>query len=336
MRLHTIDANDYADTARYNFLSLVERDVSYAYVDTAFYQQRRTGIPTIGVGINLQVHGKLILQALGFDLDGSTLKGAALTAEQGYINQLLAAFNKEYPSDNTVDNQALAAFNAILQQRASNAVYTDPANFVSQQAFADFQRASQFILPSSDVSRQLLNDVLDGYTVPGQTFGGYEGVLNTWLTRTGVGGAQPDLLIHDSNERLVLLSLAFNSRTYASDQPGTPWDDRGLPTLLGPRTIGDRPRLFLHSCRARRSTAFPRCRASVEGTFNLGFEAVITEGVIPIGRITDLLDACGVQVRPEEFAVMMAALHIVTRESEVLLMGRDERIDSPLAIRSIA
>jgi len=99
MRLHT--AAGYQVTTRYNFLRQVEQDVLFAYVDTAFFQQRGTGIATIGVGINLREHAQLILQTLGFDVSGTGLTGAALVAEQGYINELLTAFGQEYPSDNT-------------------------------------------------------------------------------------------------------------------------------------------------------------------------------------------------------------------------------------------
>jgi Ca2+-binding RTX toxin-like protein len=216
MRLHTL-AN-YQTTGRYDFLQLVEGQRLFAYVDTK-------GIPTIGVGINLRVHGQLILQVLGFDLGGTVLTGAALTAEQGYITQLLNAFNKQnYPPNNGPNNQAFVAFNAILQQRASNPAYPEA-----------FQRTTQFELASSDVSRQVLNQVLDGYSVPGQSFSGYEILLDTWLVRTGLNNRQPDLMNPDSHERLVLLSLAFNSGVYGSDQPGTPWIDTGLPTLLGPK-----------------------------------------------------------------------------------------------------
>ena len=62
------------------------------------------------------------------------------------------------------------------------------------------------------------------------------------------------------------------------------------------RTTGDRPRLPIRSCLSRRSTTPSRCRASVEGTFNLSFEAVITQGVITIGRITDFLGSFRVHV----------------------------------------
>ena len=80
MRLHTI-AN-YQTTARYDFLSRVEADIPHAYADPV-------GIPTIGVGINLRVHGRLILQTLGFDLGGTVLCwGEAGSAENGRsVNQ---------------------------------------------------------------------------------------------------------------------------------------------------------------------------------------------------------------------------------------------------------
>jgi hypothetical protein len=201
MRLHT-EAN-YQTTARYNFLRLVENDLLFAYVDSA--NSDGTGIPTIGIGINLREHGRLILGSLGFDLNGAVLTGAALAAEQGYIGQLLDAFNQNYLSNIAVSNQALAAFNTILQQRASDPDYP-----------STFARTTEFVLASSDISREILITVLDGYIEPGTDAvkRGYEDLLDTWLTRTGLSASQPDLMQHNSKERLVLLSLAFNSRVY--------------------------------------------------------------------------------------------------------------------------
>jgi hypothetical protein len=174
---------DYQTTARYDFLQSVEADRLYAYVDSK-------GIPTIGVGINLQVHGRLILQTLGFDLSGTQLTGAALAAESWYIAQFLSDFGQPYTPDNTRNNQALSLFNAMLWQRAFDPVYPPPDAF---------PRPTQFELASSDVSRQVLNQVLDGYNVPGRSSPGYEGLLDTWLTRTGVINAQPGLAGRDSH-----------------------------------------------------------------------------------------------------------------------------------------
>ena len=136
MRFHTI-AN-YQTTARADFLQIVEGFRPFAYVDSA-------GIATIGIGLNLQVHGRLVLQSLGFDLDGSVLTGAAFAAEQQYTTRLLNAFNQPYLSNDTSSNQAFAAFNSILQERAIDLLYP-----------SDFGRPTEFRLASLEVGRQLM------------------------------------------------------------------------------------------------------------------------------------------------------------------------------------
>ena len=214
MRFHTI-AN-YLTTARTDFLKTVEDFVDFAYVDTA-------QIATIGIGLNLQVHGRLVLQSLGFDLDGSQLTGDAFAAEQQYITRLLNAFNQQYPSNITQNNQAFAAFNVILQERAIDLLYP-----------SDFGRPTEFRLASLEVGQQLMNQALDGYNVTGTNSPGYESIVDTWLTRTGLSTQQPGLTSRDNRERLALLSLGFNSKVFATNDPNTSWNDVGLPTLLGP------------------------------------------------------------------------------------------------------
>jgi hypothetical protein len=241
MLIHTI--SNYVDQ-RYSFLKLVEGEVLWAYADSK-------GIPTIGIGLNLRTHGELILKALGFDLGGALLQGAALAAERQYASDLMDIIDN-FPFPATADpfhspnNAVMQALNSILQARAQNSALLayDPANFASYDAYAAYQLGltSSFQLGSSTVSAELLRLVLDGgYTVPGADGtpvsynGGYEKLLDSWLTATGLATTQSGLMDHTSNERIALLSLAFNSKTYGNDQPNTPWNDIGLPTLLGPK-----------------------------------------------------------------------------------------------------
>lgn len=107
MQLHTI--GNY-NQLRLNTLTGYESNIPYAYVDTE-------GIATIGIGLNLRTHGMLVLQALGFDVTGTQLKGAALEAEQKYINQFVDSvkglFFQKYPSNSKLNNQALAQFKYV-------------------------------------------------------------------------------------------------------------------------------------------------------------------------------------------------------------------------------
>lgn len=54
------------------------------------------GIPSIGLGYNLQTWGDLILETFGFDLSGEQLTGDALASEKSYIAALKNIFNKKY------------------------------------------------------------------------------------------------------------------------------------------------------------------------------------------------------------------------------------------------
>ena len=246
MQLH--NSSNYTNE-RNTSLKLVEGERLYAYVDTS-------GIPTIGIGLNLRTHQALVLHALGFDVARTQLTGAALQAELNYMDRFVNPDNAAnratntvglfyqagYPSNNTESNQALAAFNAILRERAANPVYANAQNFISTEAFTAFHSSQSFQnqtfrLPSTTVSEDLLTNVIDGYTNPitGLFVAGYEATLDLWLNSTGVGVAQPGLLVHDNKERLALFSLTFNSRQFTTNQANTTWDDIGLPTLLGKR-----------------------------------------------------------------------------------------------------
>ncbi len=193
MQLHT--TTNYTQD-RYNFLKNVEDEPTdpagrvYVYADSK-------GIATIGIGINLRVHGNLVLQTLGFDSARAILTGVALTAENGYIAELRQAFNSSYAPGTGIKNTALTTLNAILARRASDSRYS---------AFPTFQRTTDFSFVTTTDSKAVFDTVLAGY--PG--FTGYETQLDNWLTRNAI----PGLSTQTSKERLTLV----NRRYKESDQ----------------------------------------------------------------------------------------------------------------------
>ena len=75
---------------RFNLLKKTEWESLWAYSDSV-------GIATIGIGLNLQEHGELVLQTLGFDLAGTQLKGTALAAERDYADEILFIIRNRKP-----------------------------------------------------------------------------------------------------------------------------------------------------------------------------------------------------------------------------------------------
>src|SRR3569832_1362345 len=185
----TPESPNYTD-ARYNFLKNVEGDYLYAYADGK-------GIPTIGIGINLRVHTDMVLKALGFDVDGNKLTGAASTAEQNYISQLKTAFGQTYAAGTTKSNAALVAFNKIMKARLEDTAY---------QGVANLTRKSTFEFANNTETKDLFNLTMDGYT----GFAGYEATLNTKLGYT----------LAQSKERIAIVSLNFNTVAGAKDLIG--------------------------------------------------------------------------------------------------------------------
>lgn len=149
MRLH--NAGNYV-TARRAHLRQVEGVVHFAYVDSQ-------GIPTIGVGFNLRDHGLLVLQTLGFDVSNTTLTGAALVAENEYIQEALAIFSRKYPADNSANNQAFADLNAMLARRANDARYGNSKPTLTSFSLSDLQIDSVF------------DALMDGYQIVQASWG---------------------------------------------------------------------------------------------------------------------------------------------------------------------
>lgn len=198
---------DYSG-AVYEFLKRNEGEPSangrvYVYADSV-------GIPTIGIGVNLQelvgaqdqAPFNSLLAMLGLNLGG--LSGAAAQAEQQYESRVRVALQSQYPGAGSGPNNAvLVTLNAILNARRNDPVY-DPA--VSATFVTDFS-----ITPQQ--SRQLFEQILPQY----------ESELDDWLRNDVQTPAIVDgLLTRNSAERLALLSLKWNQ---------TP----GERQLLGPR-----------------------------------------------------------------------------------------------------
>ncbi len=188
MQLHTV-TNYTLD--RYDFLKKVEGEPAdtaghvYIYADSE-------GIPTMGIGINLRVHGNLVLQTLGFDIAGTALIGEALIAENGYIAELRQAFGRSYASGADINNAAHTALSAILARRAEDSRYS---------AFPAFPRTIDFAFDNTTDSKAVFDTVMDGYP----RFAGYEAQLNNWLSRNNIAA------IGASKERTALISLTFNN-----------------------------------------------------------------------------------------------------------------------------
>jgi Ca2+-binding RTX toxin-like protein len=147
-------------------------------------------IPTIGVGFNLtdsSVFDK-VATTLGIDPNASV-------SERNYYNQIFAAARQPY---STVED-LLFALNSIMLDRYAD--ITDMA--VNKQPAFEFDI-------SSDAQIQLaFNKIIPAY----------EDRVTSWLTANGIAG------IGESNERVALVSLAYNSPTDKIT---------GYPNLLGP------------------------------------------------------------------------------------------------------
>lgn len=164
---------------RFTLLRRVEGHKLSAYRDT-------DGIATISIGINLRVHGDLVLGTLGFDVAGQLLTGEARAAEDEYIQRLKVAFKGTYADDDEVER----ALKPILTDRYNDSRYD-----------SSFERITEFTFATEADSLSAFDVMLAGY--PG--FTGYEGQLDGWFAAKG----SPRL--GESKERIALVSLAFNS-----------------------------------------------------------------------------------------------------------------------------
>ncbi|MGH8625142.1 MAG: hypothetical protein ACREYC_07695, partial [Gammaproteobacteria bacterium] len=163
----------------FTLLSRVEGHRLFAYRDT-------DGIPTISIGINLRVHGDLVLGMLGFDVSGQLLTGEARVAEDEYIQRLKEAFKGSYATHGEVQD----ALNGILADRYNDSRYD-----------SSYERITEFKFATEAESLSAFDAMMAGY--PG--FAGYEAQLDDWFVAQGI----PPL--GESKERIALVSLAFNN-----------------------------------------------------------------------------------------------------------------------------
>lgn len=160
-------------------MSRVEGHKVFAYRDT-------DGIPTISIGINLRVHGDLVLEMLGFDVSGQLLTGEARVAEDEYIQRMKVAFTGTYADDEAVQR----ALEPILTNRYNDSRYD-----------SSYERITEFEFATEADSLSAFDAMMAGY--PG--FAGYEAQLDGWFVAQGI----PPL--GESKERIALVSLAFNN-----------------------------------------------------------------------------------------------------------------------------
>lgn len=219
MELHT--NIDYQD-ARYSYIFSEEAEPTdngaiYVYADI-------NGIAHIGIGINLEVHLEIILQEMGFDVSREALANndSANTAEQAYIQEIRDAIAARFLSGSSVSNDTRTWLNEILFRRSTDAAYDGVTNLT---------RVTDFSLANSTVSRNVFEQLLEGYTNPAtdEHVEGYEEKLDRFLERYGITSIPRfnDPLAQDlgSKERLALLSLGYTSAVY---------EGIDLPTLWGP------------------------------------------------------------------------------------------------------
>lgn len=135
------------------------------------------GIPTIGVGFNLQSQNvrEAVLAAFGLDPNSTNL------SEQSYVTQIANAVSQTYGGTTQAERDAAlqAALNAIMFNRANDDSVPAPASGIKRDSFT-FTDESE------------IRNVFD--TLIGQ----YEAAVDEWL---------PD--IPDSSERVSLVSLSW-------------------------------------------------------------------------------------------------------------------------------
>jgi Ca2+-binding RTX toxin-like protein len=173
--------NNYSQE-RYNFLKDVEGYRDRVYVVPG------ENIATIGVGINLNASDanlNAVLQALGFDLNGTQLSGDAWTAEQYYIQQIRSAVAATYANNSAVQT----ALDAIMQNRAADSRFS-----------SSFNRRTIFRFNDETESKNAFDAIIPRY----------EARLNSKL-----GYVMPE-----SKERAALVSLSYNTKTGSTDLLG--------------------------------------------------------------------------------------------------------------------
>lgn len=172
------DRNAYTQE-RFNFIKTVEGSESWPYIDTE-------GIATIGIGFNLKIEDNRnkVLEIIGINPYNSNLSAVGKAKELGYQNEIINILMKSYPKNlkgSALDqaNQSLqAALDDVMDRRASDPLITIP-NKENVFGLSDSEMKSvfDFIMPD------------------------YQNKVDNWVTN-----------IPDSKERIVLESLAYNTK----------------------------------------------------------------------------------------------------------------------------
>ena len=136
-------------------------------------------IPSIGIGFNLRSNNvrQEVFVAMGLDVTRLS-DPAQIATEQSYINQLVSEISKPYASNQVT--LLRSRLNAIMAQRATDPVLASQAHIAGRTTFEmrtnEIQLAFNAVVPS------------------------FETTVDTWLAG-----------IPQSNERLALVSLAYNN-----------------------------------------------------------------------------------------------------------------------------
>jgi len=176
---HRINDRNMYEQDRFNFIKHAEGSESLPYIDTK-------GIPTIGIGFNMRTNNikNRIFDIFGINPIAASLTSEGKARELSYRNEIVNILDTSYPKNLTGNaliqaNQNLqAALNSVMTTR-----YNDPLI-----TFSDKKSAFSLSTPE-------MKTIFDAIMPT------YQDKVDARITN-----------IPDSNERIVLESLAFNTR----------------------------------------------------------------------------------------------------------------------------
>lgn len=172
MSISTTPLPESYDEMRYRFIKQVEESGSVSlapYIDDK-------GIPTLGLGFNLQVHLDRIMGKFGIDLSNP--------AEAKYIGRIRAIVGSTYADTAQEEAKLQANLDKVMDDRLQDAAIPGP----KRAAFA-FNDEAEVKVVFVDIA----NDI-------------YEPKIAGWETTHNLG------VIPNSYERLALFSLAYNTK----------------------------------------------------------------------------------------------------------------------------
>ena len=182
MKLHCITDHEYNELV-YKLVFRNRQFNSTLSLSTA-------GFPAIGYGFNLHDDKVLypVLESLGFDVNAKHLKGAALEAEQYYMNAIRSAL-KLVSSDTEMLNNRVQS---ILATRLTDKRYLRCHRY---------KRIAQFAYQDKDMVKECVKAIIKNI----------EKLVDRWLLAFDVDivNRNPKLFARKSTERTVLFSLAY-------------------------------------------------------------------------------------------------------------------------------